>query len=125
MTVNGEAIQYRLDPETPLLFALRETIRNAVLFPDQPAKRSLSECRQMVIDAAPYCEKERYNVQREIAQILWMLRRIDEPMAFSLAAELRNHDYGDHWQRWLNEAVTTSVPYKPVIPKPGTRPAGK
>ena len=24
MTVNGEAIQYRLDPETPLLFALRD-----------------------------------------------------------------------------------------------------
>ena len=24
MTVNGEAIRYRLDPETPLLFALRD-----------------------------------------------------------------------------------------------------
>jgi hypothetical protein len=108
-----------------LLSSVRETIRHSLLFPDQPAKLSLAECRQRVIDAVPFCEKERYNVQRDIAQIVWMLRQCDEPMAMSLAEELKQHDFGDYWQKWLTEATTSPKQFKPVIPKPvpSTQPA--
>ena len=84
---------------------------------------SNAECANLVRVVSQYCERDRFAVQREVASLLWVLREADASLATTLYLEMKSKNYGDHWQRWLDEAMNSPKHYRPS--STSTKPAGK
>jgi hypothetical protein len=106
-----------------LMSSVRNAINQRLLHPELPPLLSLEECASRIRQCTPFCEKERYHVQRDLAKLIWMLRTCDRSLALQTYSDLKRAPFGPYWQRWLDEAADAPKDYWPTIPKPATKPS--
>ena len=107
----------------PAMASVRRQVNERLLGIERETSISNEECANVLRMVSQFCDHDRYGVQRQVAQLLWMLRECDASVAAALYADLKKENYGDHWQRWLDEAANSPKRFRATDTT--TRPAGK